>query len=159
MPLNLQALIASVWSQRASGSGKFPWHSAKISRSLASLAGDVDTSRRTVLIFFATLNKARQMSKLPSNPRAGQVGAESVSPPVANGQPQVGDLVVVRKSDATPPFGVLQHPTTVQFGASTRDAAVLLARSFAQAHKVDLWYFDENDHRLLERYRPSSPRK
>jgi hypothetical protein len=72
-------------------------------------------------------------------------------------QPQIGDLVVVRTPDATPPFGVLQHPSGVQFGASTRDAAVLMARSFARAHKVDLWYLDENDHRLLERYRASSP--
>ena len=99
------------------------------------------------------------MSKLPSNPRAGQDGADSVLSPVANAHPQIGDLVVVRKPDGTPPFGVLQHPTGVQFGASTRDAAVLMARSFARAHKVDLWYLDEKDHRLLERYRSLSPGK
>ena len=99
------------------------------------------------------------MSKGPANPRTEQDSADPVSSPVAHGQPQVGDLVVVRKTgnaDGTPPFGVLQHPTGVQFGASTRDAAVLLARSFAQAHKVDLWYQDQGDHRLLERYRASS---
>ena len=94
-------------------------------------------------------------SKLPAYPRAAR-GADLPSSSVATGQPQVGDLVVVRKAKATPPFGILQHPNAVQFGASTRDAAVLLARSFAQAHKVDLWYLDENDHRLLERYRPLS---
>jgi hypothetical protein len=78
----------------------------------------------------------------------------------ANHQPVDGDLVVVRKPGATPPFGVLrvlQVPTGVQFGASTREAALQLARSFAQAHKIDLWYREQDDHKLLERYRPSLP--
>jgi len=62
-------------------------------------------------IFLPSLNR---MSKVPSD------------------QPQAGDLVVVRNGDGgSPLFGVLQHPTRVQFGASTRDAAVLMARSFA----------------------------
>jgi hypothetical protein len=81
-------------------------------------------------------------------------GAHS-STAVANHQPVDGDLVVVRKPGATPPFGVLQVPSGVQFGASTRDGALQLARSFAQAHKIDLWYRDHDDHKLLERYRPS----
>jgi hypothetical protein len=111
----------------------------------------------TVLVFFAIpKRKARKMSTIP---RGAKDGADSVSSPVGDGQPQVGDLVVVRKADAMPAFGVLQHPTDVQFGASTRDAAVFMARSFARAHKVDLWYLDENAHRLLERYRPSSSEK
>jgi hypothetical protein len=85
--------------------------------------------------------------------------ARSVPPPAGTSstaaihEPQTGDLVVVRQ-DPPPAFGVLQHPSGVQFGASTRDAAVSLARSFAEAHKVDLWFREQDVYRLLERYRP-----
>ena len=73
-----------------------------------------------------------------------------------NSQPVDGDLVVVRRSNETPAFGVLQMPTKVQFGASTRDEAVGLARSFARSHAVDLWYRETDGYELLERYRPAA---
>ena len=68
-----------------------------------------------------------------------------------------GDVVVVRRLHVTPPFGVLQVPGSVQFGASTCEAAVQLARGFAQAHKVDLWYCEQDDLMLLDGCRPRWP--
>jgi hypothetical protein len=68
-------------------------------------------------------------------------------------EPQHGDVVVMRTPAATPPFGVRQLPTGVQFGASTRDEAIGLARSFAQSHAVDLWYSEDGNTRLVSRDR------
>ena len=73
-----------------------------------------------------------------------------------NSQPVDGDLVVVRQGNETPAFGVLQMPTNVQFGASTRDEAIRLARSFARTHAVDLWYREKDAYELLEKYRPAA---
>ena len=72
-------------------------------------------------------------------------------------EPQNDDVVVVCAPGATPPFGVKQVPHAVQFGASTRDDAVQLARSFAQSRAVDLWCSDGGDCRLLERHRHPGP--
>jgi hypothetical protein len=88
--------------------------------------------------------------------RAIAIDPERASGTSAIHEPQAGDLVVVRKPGATPAFGVLQHPSGVQFGASTRDAAIAMARSFAQTHNVDLWYDERDALKLLERYRPAA---
>jgi hypothetical protein len=69
-------------------------------------------------------------------------------------RPQDGDLVVIRMSGADGPFSLQQVPGTAQLRASTRKAAVQLARGFAQSHAVDLWCTDRDTYRLLECYRP-----
>jgi hypothetical protein len=69
--------------------------------------------------------------------------------------PQDGDVVVARESRSAVACTVRQHPGDIQFIASPRDEAVRLARTFAQAHAVDVWYAEDGtSHRLLEVYRP-----
>ena len=68
---------------------------------------------------------------------------------------QDGDVVVTRESEAKIRFTVRQLPATVQqFGPSSRDEAIRLARGFARAHAVDLWYREGDTFKLLEKYRP-----
>jgi hypothetical protein len=56
-------------------------------------------------------------------------------------------------------YTVRQLPGIVQFSAAVRDEAKRLARSFAQKHRVDVWYSEDGIYRLLEAYRPpTSPR-
>jgi hypothetical protein len=66
--------------------------------------------------------------------------------------------VVAREPALGIGFTVRQHPGSVQLGASARDEAVRLARGFAQAFSVDVWYVERGTYRLLEAYRPRPAR-
>jgi hypothetical protein len=68
-------------------------------------------------------------------------------------EPQNGDLVVARTANTTSAYGVRQLPTEAQLGASTREEAVRVARSFAAAKHVDVWLQDGREWRLLAHYR------
>lgn len=56
-------------------------------------------------------------------------------------------------------FAVRQHPKAVQIHASEWDTAIRLARSFARAHRVDVWYVEDGANRLLEAYSQPVPRR
>jgi hypothetical protein len=71
--------------------------------------------------------------------------------------PQDGDVVVTQESESESEvrYTVRQLPATAQqFGSSSREEAIRLARGFAQGHAVDLWYHEGGTFRLLEAYRP-----
>jgi hypothetical protein len=72
-------------------------------------------------------------------------------------QPQEGDLVIVRDLGSDPWFSVHRVPGGAQFRVPTRNEATRFATSFAQRHRVDLWYFDQATCTLLERHRPPGP--
>ena len=72
--------------------------------------------------------------------------------------PQDGDVVVTREAESRVHYTVRQVPGIVQFSAGVRDAAVRLARSFAQQYAVDVWYSEAGTYRLLEAYRPRTSR-
>jgi len=76
-------------------------------------------------------------------------------PPTAIGRSllQDGDIVVARESRSAASYTVRQLPGVVQLSASSRDAALRLARGFAQKHAVDLWYSEGDTYKLLEAYR------
>jgi hypothetical protein len=85
-----------------------------------------------------------------------------VSEPSASSErssPRDGDVVVTRETHSRTHYTVRQIPGLVGFSAAVRDEAVRLARSFAQEHRVDVWYSEDGTYRLLEAYRPrTSPR-
>jgi hypothetical protein len=58
-------------------------------------------------------------------------------------------------------YGVSQVPGAPQVRTATWDEALRLARDFAKANGVDVWYSENGIHRLLEVYRsrpaPSAP--
>jgi hypothetical protein len=65
----------------------------------------------------------------------------------------------MRASHSAISYTVCQLPSIKQqFGSSSREAAIRLARGFAQKHAVDLWYSDAGAYRLLEAYRPTVSR-
>lgn len=68
--------------------------------------------------------------------------------------PQKGDVVVGRDSRRSIRFTVHQVPGVTQLSASSREAALRLARGFARIHAVDVWYRGDDGFRLLEVYRP-----
>ena len=72
--------------------------------------------------------------------------------------PQDGDVVVTREAESRVHYTVRQLPGIVQFSAGVRDQAVRLARGFAQQYAVDVWYSEAGTYRLLEVYRPRTPR-
>ena len=82
----------------------------------------------------------------------------STSPSPDRSSPQDGDVVVTREVESRVHYTVRQLPGIVQFSAGVRDAAVRLARSFAQRYAVDLWYSEAGTYRLLEAYRPRTSR-
>jgi hypothetical protein len=63
---------------------------------------------------------------------------------------------VRRETHSRVHYTVRQLPGLVGFSAAVRDEAVRLARSFAQEHRVDVWYSEDGTYRLLEAYRPRS---
>lgn len=67
--------------------------------------------------------------------------------------PQDEDVVVTRETHSRTHYTVRQLPGLVGFSAAVRDEAVRLARTFAQEHRVDLWYSEAGTYRLLEAYR------
>jgi hypothetical protein len=67
--------------------------------------------------------------------------------------PQDGDVVVTREAHSRVHYTVRQLPGLVGFSAAVREEAVRLARSFAQEHRVDIWYREDGTYRLLEAYR------
>lgn len=84
--------------------------------------------------------------------RSDRVGKSSSSP--AQSVPRDGDIVVTRESKCALRYTVHQVPAvSQQFGSEVRDDAVRLARGFAQAHAVDLWYREDGIYKLLEVYR------
>ena len=80
----------------------------------------------------------------------------STSPSPDGSSPQDGDVVVTREVESRVHYTVRQLPGIVQFSAGVRDAAVRLARSFAQQYAVDMWYSEAGRYRLLGAYRPTS---
>lgn len=73
--------------------------------------------------------------------------------------PQEGDVVVTRESRSAVRYTVRRFPGVVQFSASTREAAVQLARGFARKHALDIWYVEGDTCRLLEAYRGRGSRE
>ncbi|HET7699026.1 MAG TPA: hypothetical protein VFK57_25125 [Vicinamibacterales bacterium] len=67
-----------------------------------------------------------------------------------------GDVLVTSHPESPPVFTVRQVPSTAQVRAGSRDEAIALARAFAVAHAVDVWFDDNGAFRLLEAYRPRS---
>jgi hypothetical protein len=67
--------------------------------------------------------------------------------------PRDGDIVITRESRSPITFTIRQWPGDVQLSASTRDAAIRLARGFALKNAVDVWYSEGETLRLLEAYR------
>lgn len=82
-----------------------------------------------------------------------------LSAPLAGSTPQDGDVIVTRESRSAVRYTVRQHPGNAQFSAALRDEAVRLAQSFAQKHRLDVWYSENGTHRLLEAYRPRVARQ
>ena len=82
----------------------------------------------------------------------------STSPSPDRSSPQDGDVVVTREVESRVHYTVRQLPGIVQFSAGVRDAAVRLARSFAQQYAVDMWYSEAGRYRLLGAYRPRTSR-
>jgi hypothetical protein len=70
--------------------------------------------------------------------------------------PQNGDIVIVHYPTSPIQWMVRQVPDPAQFGSSSRDQALQLARGYAQAHRLDLWCNDSAGVRLLEQHRPAS---
>lgn len=68
---------------------------------------------------------------------------------------QNGDIVIVHDPTSPIPWMVREIPDAAQFGSSSKDQALQLARGYAQAHRVDVWCNDGGHVRLLERYRPA----
>jgi hypothetical protein len=98
-----------------------------------------------------TLNGVTTMG----SPPAKATSASESSKLVARSVPQDGDVVVTQEPESEVRYTVRQLPATVQqFGSSSRDEAIRLARSFAQGHGVNLWYREGGTFRLLEAYRP-----
>jgi hypothetical protein len=64
-------------------------------------------------------------------------------------QPGDGDVVVTRESRSPIVFTIRQLPGDVRLSASSRDAALRLARGFAMKNAVDLWYSESETLRLL----------
>jgi hypothetical protein len=84
-------------------------------------------------------------------------GTGSLTPP-NRAVPQNGDLVVARESRAVVVYTLCQVPGVVQVSTAARDEAIRLARGFAQAHGLDVWYAEDGGYRLLEVYRKSTAR-
>jgi hypothetical protein len=72
--------------------------------------------------------------------------------------PRDGDVVVARESHSRVHYTLRQLPGIVQFTAAGRDEAVRLARAFGQRYAVNVWYSEAGTCRLLEAYRPRTPR-
>jgi hypothetical protein len=65
-------------------------------------------------------------------------------------EPRNGDVIVSRAASSAAGFTLRQSPGVVQFAVSDRDEAVRIARCFALAHGVDVWWEDGLSSRLLE---------
>jgi hypothetical protein len=50
-------------------------------------------------------------------------------------------------------YTLCQFPGVVQVSTAARDEAIRLARGFAKAHGLNIWYDEDGDYRLLEVYR------
>ena len=71
--------------------------------------------------------------------------------------PRDGDVMITHESSLAGLYTIRQLPANGQLSALSRDDAVLLARRFAEAQIVNIWYRDENTLRLLEQYRSTGP--
>ena len=72
-------------------------------------------------------------------------------------QPRTGDVLVERESGFPVTFVIRPVPYAAPLAASTRDAALRVARRLAADSGVDLWYCEHGAYRLLEMYRAGPP--
>jgi hypothetical protein len=76
----------------------------------------------------------------------------------APARPRDRDIVVSREP-AAPSHGVRQMPGEVQLTAPSREEAVRLARAFARANGVDVWYLEGQTYHRLEVFRGEPVRR
>lgn len=67
--------------------------------------------------------------------------------------PQAGDLVVTREARSAICYSVRQVPGEAQVTMGAKDEALRLARGFARARHVGLWYSVDGVVRKLETFR------
>jgi len=67
-------------------------------------------------------------------------------------QPRDGDIVVERQALFPMTFTIRAMPEKVPLAVSARETALRLARHWARAHEVDLWYAEHGVIRRLETY-------
>jgi hypothetical protein len=67
--------------------------------------------------------------------------------------PQAGDLVVTREARSAIRYSVRQMPGEPQVSMASKEEALRLARGFARARRVALWYGTDGDLRKLETFR------
>jgi hypothetical protein len=73
-------------------------------------------------------------------------------------RPQDGDIVIARESRGSTRYTMRQLPNKAQLSAESQDDAVRLARVFAWANAVNIWYMDGGTLHLLVVYRaPHTP--
>jgi hypothetical protein len=94
------------------------------------------------------------MRAAPVRVTAAPAPADASAPPV----PRDRDVVVSREPAAAA-HGVRQVPGDTQLTATSREEAVRLARAFARAHGVDVWYREGQTYHLLEAFRRASVRR
>ena len=67
--------------------------------------------------------------------------------------PEAGDLVVTCEARSAVRYSVRQLPGEAQVSMASKDEAVRLARGFAKARRVALWYSADGAIRKLETFR------
>ena len=89
-------------------------------------------------------------------PIAQPTAKEPSVPPHDRGRPRIRDLVVFREPRSVILHGIAQFPGEAQFYAGSRHEALRLADTFARAHRLDVWYRENQRYERIESFRPAA---